>query len=293
MLKLLKMCCFPRNVIERVAFQPPPPTYMVDPHGSHSSLYTFHFNSDKTPFFSLPPFKISDVTCKFATTAYSTKICCMSYSVRSPETKTTILYSHGNASDLGSTIGICVWIARNLHCNILAYDYSGYGRSTGKPSEKQMYADIEAAFDLLLKEYNCSPEDVIVMGQSLGSTPTIHLASKVTVKGVVIQSGFASALNIVFNHEQPKPMCCDAFENMNKVGEINSPLLVIHGTADESIDISHGVALYEKCSNKVDPLWVNGGHHNDLEYFKQFMFRLKCFVQYELCHVEHRLKEYT
>lgn len=295
MLNLLKLLClppcFPRNVIEHVAFQPPPPTYTVEPIGEDTPYYKCHINFIRSLYFRVPPLQFRSIKCSYATTVVSTKICCMYYGVTNPTTKTTILYSHGNASDLGTTIGLCVWLARSLHCNILTYDYSGYGRSTGKPSERKMYADIEAAFDLLLKEFNCSPGDVILMGQSLGSAPTVHLASKVLVKGVIIQSGFASALNIVFTHEQPKSMCCDAFQNMNKVGDVKSPLLVIHGTEDEAIDIRHGIALYERCSNTVEPLWVNGGQHNDLEYYKEFMDRLKVFINMELSHRSVKLEE--
>lgn len=281
MIKLFKTLCLPpcspRNLIEHLAFQPPAPTYTIVSRIPNSIEYKFYLR----PAGLFPP-DIRDIKCNRATTKRSNKICCMYYAVKNPSTKTTILYSHGNSTDLGTTIALCIGIAKNLHCNILVYDYSGYGRSTGKPSERNLYSDIRAAFNLLIDEYSCLPEDIILFGYSLGSAPTIHLASKVIVKGVIIQSGFVSALNAFFNNEEPKTICCDIFNNIDKVSKIKSPLLVIHGMKDDVIGISHGMTIYERCMNKVEPLWVSGGHHNDLECFEEFMHRLSWFIGHEL-----------
>lgn len=59
-------------------------------------------------------------------------------------------------------------------------------------------------------------------------------------------------------------------------------MLVIHGTEDEVIDISHGLKIYESCPRAVDPLWVEGAGHNDVEMFSQYLDRLKRFVSHEL-----------
>lgn len=59
-----------------------------------------------------------------------------------------------------------------------SYDYSGYGMSTGKPSEKNLYADVDAAWHALRTRYGISPENVIVYGQSIGTVPTVDLASR-------------------------------------------------------------------------------------------------------------------
>lgn len=63
---------------------------------------------------------------------------------------------------------------------------------------------------------------------------------------------------------------------------MTSPVLVIHGTEDEVIDFSHGMTIYEKCPRAVEPLWVEGAGHNDVEMYGQYLERLKQFVSVEL-----------
>lgn len=65
----------------------------------------------------------------------------------------TILFSHGNAVDLGQMSSFYIGLGTRINCNIFSYDYSGYGVSTGKPSEKNLYADIDAAWQALRTRY--------------------------------------------------------------------------------------------------------------------------------------------
>lgn len=70
--------------------------------------------------------------------------------------------------------------------------------------------------------------------------------------------------------------------SIDKISKVTSPVLVIHGTEDEVIDFSHGLALYERCQRPVEPLWVEGAGHNDVELYGQYLERLKQFVAHEL-----------
>ncbi len=67
----------------------------------------------------------------------------------------------------------------------MGYDYTGYGHADGVPSEVDCYADIAAVFGWLMQEKNLLPRDVILYGRSLGSGPTLDLASRVKVRGGV------------------------------------------------------------------------------------------------------------
>lgn len=71
-----------------------------------------------------------------------------------------------------------VGLGQRINCNIFSYDYSGYGMSTGKPTEKNLYADIDAAWHALRTRYGISPENIILYGQSIGTVPTVDLASR-------------------------------------------------------------------------------------------------------------------
>ncbi len=70
--------------------------------------------------------------------------------------------------------------------------------------------------------------------------------------------------------------------SIDKVSKVASPVLVIHGTEDEVIDFSHGLAIYERCPRAVEPLWVEGAGHNDIELYAQYLERLKQFITFEL-----------
>nr|CAB3473941.1 unnamed protein product [Digitaria exilis] len=82
--------------------------------------------------------------------------------VRNARASATVLYSHGNAADLGQMYGLFVELSHRLRVNLFGYDYSGYGRSTGKPTECNTYADIEAAYNCLKEKYGVADEDIIL-----------------------------------------------------------------------------------------------------------------------------------
>lgn len=70
--------------------------------------------------------------------------------------------------------------------------------------------------------------------------------------------------------------------SIQKISRVTSPVLVIHGTDDEVIDISHGIAIYEGAPQAVDPLWVEGAGHNDVELYPQYLDRLRRFIEQDL-----------
>jgi len=185
---------------------------------------------------------------------------------------------------------------------LFSYDYSGYGASTGKPSEKNLYADIDAAWHLLRfvfavtsassydscklilicrTRYGISPENIILYGQSIGTVPTVDLASRYEVGAVVLHSALMSGMRVAFPNTK-RTWFFDVFPSIDKISKITSPVLVIHGTEDEVIDFSHGLQIYQKCTKPVEPLWVDGAGHNDIELYNQYLDRLKKFVSIEL-----------
>ncbi|XP_071969923.1 alpha/beta hydrolase domain-containing protein 17A-like isoform X3 [Engystomops pustulosus] len=193
----------------------------------------------------------------------------------------TLLFSHGNAVDLGQMSSFYLGLGTRINCNIFSYDYSGYGASSGHPSEKNLYADIDAAWKAVRTRYGICPENILLYGQSIGTVPTVDLASRYECAAVILHSPLTSGMRVAFP-ETKKTYCFDAFPNIEKVSKITSPVLIIHGTEDEVIDFSHGLALYERCSKPVQPLWVEGAGHNDIELYSQYLERLKHFISQEL-----------
>ncbi|KAK1314606.1 hypothetical protein QJS10_CPA06g01261 [Acorus calamus] len=197
--------------------------------------------------------------------------------VRNPLATSTLLYSHGNAADLGQMYELFVELSIHLRVNLVGYDYSGYGQSTGKPSENNTYADIEAVYKYLVKNYGVKEEEVILYGQSVGSGPTLDLATRLPrLRAVVLHSPILSGLRVMYSVK--RTYWFDIYKNIDKIPLVNCPVLIIHGTADEVVDWSHGRQLWELCKEKYEPLWLKGGNHCDLELFPEYIKHLKKFI---------------
>ncbi|XP_060972998.1 uncharacterized protein LOC115695688 isoform X2 [Cannabis sativa] len=178
-----------------------------------------------------------------------------------PFARFTLLYSHGNAADLGQMHELFIELRAHLRVNIMSYDYSGYGASTGKVRDEASYWQ----------------EDLILYGQSVGSGPTLHLASRLQkLRGVVLHSAILSGIRVLY----PVKMTFwfDIFKNIDKIPKVNCPVLVIHGTNDDIVDWSHGKRLWELSKEKYDPLWVKGGGHCNLETYPEYIKHLRKFI---------------
>eukprot|EP00884_Botryococcus_braunii_P006119 jgi/Botrbrau1/15508/Bobra.0225s0001.3 len=104
----------------------------------------------------------------------------------------TILFSHGNAVDLGVLLGFFRELGRDLNVAVMCYDYTGYGGSSGKPSVENTLADIDAVYEWL-RNQGADPSDIVLYGQSVGSGPTGYLAAKEPrLAGVILHSPLAS-----------------------------------------------------------------------------------------------------
>eukprot|EP00246_Nothoceros_aenigmaticus_P005207 TRINITY_DN17097_c0_g1_i1.p1 TRINITY_DN17097_c0_g1~~TRINITY_DN17097_c0_g1_i1.p1 ORF type:complete len:277 (-),score=22.66 TRINITY_DN17097_c0_g1_i1:670-1500(-) len=197
--------------------------------------------------------------------------------VRNPSATLTLLYSHGNAADLGQMYELFVELSVHLHVNVLGYDYTGYGCSTGKPTEPNTYADIEAAYDCLEKQYGAKQEDVVLYGQSVGSGPTLDLAARLPrLRAVVLHSPILSGLRVMYPVK--RTYWFDIYKNIDKIGQVSCPVLVMHGTADEVVDCSHGKQLWELSKEKYEPLWLKGGGHCNLELYPEYIRHLRKFI---------------
>lgn len=226
------------SAISSLLFQPPTPTYL------HPSR---HF---------------------WLNTAHGSRI--SAFFIERPNATVTILFSHGNAEDLGMIYEWFNDLARVLRVNIMAYDYTGYGKSNGKPCEDYCYADIEAAFRYLLEVKRIQPEQIVLYGRSLGSGPSCYLASKTaregrSVGGVILQSPLLSAYRVAFNFRFT--MLGDKFPNVDFAPHVACPVFIVHGTQDEVVPFWHGQDLFLALpqSWRAKPFWVEGAGHNNIE----------------------------
>uniref|UniRef100_A0A7S0ZSA7 Serine aminopeptidase S33 domain-containing protein n=1 Tax=Noctiluca scintillans TaxID=2966 RepID=A0A7S0ZSA7_NOCSC len=240
------------TAITKLVFQPPEPTYSKDPN-----LIWLNTSQHEV----IPAFFI-DRDAKF-----------------------TLLFSHGNAEDLGMIIHYFREASHILEVNIFAYEYTGYGMSTGEPNELSVYADVEAAFAYLRDVIGVPWQEVILYGRSVGSGPSVHLASRTAVRAMVLQSPLLSIYRIAFHSRFTLPG--DMFTNVDKIGKVRCPVYVVHGMIDEIVPFWHGEDLVRNCQEGIAhaPFWVEDGGHNDLEmkarqpFYDNFAKFLHCVEQ--------------
>lgn len=172
-----------------------------------------------------------------------------------------LLWSHGNAEDLGSVYSVMQEF-HELGFGIMAYDYPGYGSSSGSPSEDGCYSAIQAAYDHLTGRLGHPAKRIILTGQSVGSGPTCWLAAKEDHVGVILISPFTSAFRTL---TRIPIFPNDRFQNIDRIGQMKKPLLIIHGTSDRVISHWHGNKLHELSPAESKRLVsVEGAGHNDL-----------------------------
>jgi hypothetical protein len=211
-MSISKLCCLfccppcPATITAKVAFRPPEPTYTLTPVDEKEDKYTLNFTESAEWQFGDMEKECLDAF--YTRTSRGNKIACM-YVKCCPNAKYTLLFSHANAVDLGMISSFYVMLGMRINCNIFSYDYSGYGSSTGKPLEKNLYPDINAAWSALNKRYSIPPENVILYGQSIGTVPTIDLGARNHFAGVILHSPLMSGMRVLFKTR--RTWCFDVF----------------------------------------------------------------------------------
>lgn len=201
------------------------------------------------------------------------------------ENTKTIIYSHGNATDIGAMFPIQVILALSLKCHVVVYDYSGYGESGGVPDENNTYLDIEAVYNYVLENVaNNKHSNVILYGQSVGSGPCCYLACKDNrIGGMILHSPFTSGMRVLTPSRALA--CLDIYPNVDRIKNVNCPVMVIHGCLDQEVDISHGKEMHNSVPVELrrDPWWVPDRGHNDITEGRgklaEYLNRLQGFLQ--------------
>lgn len=286
-----------QGIARKVAFFPPPPTYTIEEHADETNeLYIDPVDSraSRVPQavvkrIETQPTADNEGGRQKIVTAW------LPYSrgadVKKGKTM-TILFSHGNAVDLGLLLPFLRDLGRALKVNVMGYDYTGYGCSTGGggasgldegdlPSVGHCYSDITAVYKHLVNDLNIPPRSIILYGQSVGSGPTSYLGAQLTraeLGGVVLHTPLFSGVRVLFPNWSYWPSWLDVFPNHLHVPEIEVPCLVLHGTADDVIDVSCGRKIAALCKFGGDHLFPEGYNHQNLETCPEYLPTLQKFM---------------
>lgn len=179
----------------------------------------------------------------------------------------TILYMHGNAGSLHGREDILEALT-SRGFDTFMIDYRGYGKSGGSPSEVGLYRDAEAAARYVEDDQHVPLERVVLVGKSLGSAVAVELATRRRFAGLVVESGFTSVrdmgrLSMPWIPGFVYALIPDRFDALSKIARVRSPVLVIHGSADDLTPVAMGRRLFDAAPEPREWLLIEGGGHDD------------------------------
>ena len=198
-----------------------------------------------------------------------------------PSARGTVLYCHGNTGSIAHRIGVFRHLQR-LKVHLLAFDYRGYGRSSGSPSETGLFQDVRAAYRYLVEVLDQDSAEILLFGHSLGGAVAVDCALDCPIAGLVVQSSFTHIRDAAKAMFPTLPMHLAAtrqFRSIEKVDKIRAPKLFIHGDCDESVPVELGEKLFEAASEPKELYIVRRAGHNDVHRYggMRYLRRLSRF----------------
>lgn len=182
-----------------------------------------------------------------------------------PTATALVVYFHGNGGNLSVWLPILAGVQRQGF-TIAAIDYRGYGASTGRPSERGLYRDVDAALEWAARSVKPALP-VIYWGRSLGAAMAAYAATKRKPDGLILEAGFADVRSLQMR-ASPLLGLLSVFSSYRfpaaeYAGRAGCPVLVMHGDADTIIPFSNGRDLYDRLPEPKRFAVIGGGDHND------------------------------
>lgn len=197
------------------------------------------------------------------------------------------LWCHGNAGNISHRLENLALLHQELGISIFIFDYRGYGRSEGKPSEKGTYLDVYAALAYLHSRGDVDNSRIIYFGRSLGAAVAVELAARQPPTALILESPFPSVPYMarrLYPYLPVWPLLRTRYDSLSKIGEVQAPLLVLHGVNDDIVPIEAGRKLFEAAREPKEFYVISGAGHNDtylvggqdyLDEMRRFIQRLK------------------
>lgn len=187
-----------------------------------------------------------------------------------------LLYLHGARWNVSGSANR-IRRMQALGFSVLAIDYRGFGQSSeGLPSEQSAVEDAAAAWQWLAQHHPDKPR--YLFGHSLGGAIAIDLAARVADEhGTIVEGTFTSIPDVVSTFKwgwlPVKGLITQRFESVRKVGQIGSPLLVVHGSDDRLIAPELGRRLFDAAQHPKQFVLVEGGSHHNTNAVGQAQYR--------------------
>jgi len=199
---------------------------------------------------------------------------------KAESSKGLILYYHGNAGNLAGW-GFVAQDFVSLGYDVAILDYRGYGKSTGKRTEKTILSDAVAVYDHFINEY---PEDMIILyGRSLGTGIAAYAGSRRNPAKIILETPYYTFTSLVQAHVPVFPAAPSLkfkFNTHRYLKEVRCPVYIFHGTEDSVVPFKQGNRLYKSLDPENAFMYIiKGGTHNDLSNYKEYWDNLERVLQ--------------
>lgn len=187
------------------------------------------------------------------------------------EGQKVVLYFHGNGGNLSGRIHRYQFLSKDFA--VLAVSYRGYSGNKGEVSEEGFFIDSKTAYEFLKNE-GFRDEDIILYGESLGSSVALNLAQNKNFDAIILESPFYSALSVAKSRYPFVPikyLLKDQFRSDLFVKNVDVPILIFHGTNDNIVNYSEGKKLFDEISGKKQLVVVEEAGH--LDFSNEFLMR--------------------
>lgn len=198
-----------------------------------------------------------------------------------PDPVGVALFCHGNAGTVAHRIESLAVLNQRHRLSVLIFDYQGFGKSVGKPSQMGILADARAARKWLAERASVPESEIILMGRSLGGAVAVDLAAKDGARGLILASTFTSLPDVASHHFRWLPThfwMTHRLNSLKKIRDYHGPLLASHGDHDEVIPIELGRELFEAAPGPKKFVVIPNGTHNS-QMTEDYRTQFEAFIQ--------------
>lgn len=199
--------------------------------------------------------------------------------------KGVILYLHGRGSNLGESWGFKVQDYVYYGYDVFSIDYRGFGKSDGVTTEETLLQDSDLAYAFLQNRY--PEENIIVYGQSLGTSFATHVASQHKPKMLILEAPYYSMIDM---GKTTKPYLPQFLINLILkyhlrsdlwIKNVTSPIHIFHGTKDQTIPYASGKKLFSIVKDRKDANFytLDGWGHEGIMYHKEYITRMNYILE--------------
>lgn len=194
--------------------------------------------------------------------------------------RAVVLYTHGNGGNVTNRRHVIELFRDRMNATVLVFDYRGYGRSDGRPTEVGVLDDARAARRWLAARAGVREGDVVLAGHSLGGGVAVDLAARDGTRGLILEGTFTNLPDVAASHVPLLPVRSvmqTRLDSVAKIGAYRGPLLVVHGDADRIVPYSLGRRLFEAANEPKQFVTIPGGNHNE-HYTPEYVAALDRFI---------------